>query len=144
MDLIRNAQPKPVRGSALLARKERRSVRQRLEQKEMQAAKKRDHGKCRWPNCQYAKKDIPIDAAHIVRHRGMGGNPDGDRTTRNQVAALCRLHHGLFDAAEVDIQPTTDAGTDGPMAFYTKDKETGDFVHIATETRVGVSVAVGA
>ncbi len=131
--------PKPPRGTALLERRERRSVRQKLEQAEMRAAKQRDRGKCRWPSCPYAKRDIPIDAAHIIRHRGMGGDGSGERTTRQGIAALCRLHHGLFDAAELDIQPMTDAGADGPLAFYVRHKETGMFEHLVTETAIGVS-----
>ncbi len=125
---------KPIKGTALIERRSRRAARVSAEQREMRAAKKRDRGKCRWPSCQYAKQGIPIDAAHIIRHRGMGGNPSGERTSRNCVAALCRFHHGMLDSAVIDIQPLTDAGTDGPMAFYWVNKMTGQFELIVSET----------
>jgi hypothetical protein len=136
--------PKPIRGEALLARRERRSVALKLEQAEMRAAKRRDGGKCRWPNCKYAKKDLPIDAAHFLQHRGAGGNPDGSRTTRSTILSLCRIHHSLLDHCEINIQPMTDANADGPLAFFQLDKETGRMEHVATESRRGVPETRGA
>ena len=80
----------------------------------MRAALRRDHYRCRWPNCEYAKLDLPIDACHET-HRGMGGNPKLDRTTRQTVLALCRIHHGLWDRGEITITPLTREGFDGPI-----------------------------
>ncbi len=133
---------KPIRGVALLARREKRAVTVKLEQQAMQAAKKRDGGKCRWPRCEYAKKQLPIDAAHFIQHRGIGGDPTGRRTaSKALIVSLCRIHHSLFDLAEIDIQPLTDAHADGPLLFYVRDKETGAFQHVASERSIGVSEA---
>ena len=105
----------------------------------MREAKKRDGGKCRWPRCEFAAKKLPIDACHLT-HRGMGGDKGGTRTMRHQLVSLCRAHHGLFDACEIDVQPLTTEGTDGPVMFSVIDPEwSGAWLHIASESRIGVS-----
>lgn len=108
--------PKPVKGTALLASRQRRADRVAHEQREMQAALKRDERKCRVPRCEFAGKKLPIDPCHLT-HRGSGGNPSGDRTRRDLIVSLCRVHHGLFDAAQMDVRPQTDAQADGPLDF---------------------------
>ncbi len=107
---------KPLKGEYLLERKAQRAKRVADEQKVMQDAKKRDGGKCRIPNCEYAKRDLPIDVCHFF-HRGMGGNPAGDRTTREQLISMCRIHHSLFDRGDLDVSPMTSAQADGPCAY---------------------------
>ena len=133
---------KPARGTALRERKDRRADRRAAEQRALQAALKRDGRRCRWPGCtgQYRGLTLPVDPAHLV-HRGMGGNAALDRTTRGGILALCRHHHGALDAGLLEIQATTDAGTDGPLAFFEKRLETCVMAHVATETRIGVSAA---
>jgi hypothetical protein len=132
--------PKPKRGMALLARRQKTAERVKAEQKAMREAKQRDSQTCRRPRCQHKK--LPVDACHM-RHRGMGGNPKGDRTTRATVISLCRIDHGLYDAGDLWIEPLTAQDFDGPCEFYEKHQETGVMEHIGTETRIGVSVAVG-
>jgi hypothetical protein len=147
-DLASGALAKPLKGSGLLDKRARRARQIAHEQLELQAALKRDHRKCRWPNCKGTHKglSLPIDPCHLrqpdggPKHRGSGGNPDGSRTDRRYVAALCRRHHGLYDAGEIDIVPLTDAGADDVLAFYAKHPETGQVIHVATEQRIGVSV----
>jgi hypothetical protein len=106
----------------------------------MQAALKRDGRVCRFPRCEFTGKKLPIDPAHQT-HRGMGGDPKGTRTTRATVIALCRVHHGQWDADEIRIEPLTAATFDGPVSFYRKHPETGRWLHVASETRIGVSEA---
>jgi len=108
--------PKPRRGDALLERRTKRATTVKAEQAEMQAALKRDGRKCRVPACQYMAQNLPIDACHL-RHRGMGGNPARDRTTRQQIISLCRIHHGQMDAGELVVYPMTEAGTDRQCRF---------------------------
>lgn len=138
--------PKPLKGSALAARKQRGLEQDAHEERELNAAKKRDDFKCRFPSCVNKRLDLPIDGCHRRdMHRGMGGNPDGSRTQRKWAIALCRLDHSRYDRGFIDIEPLdADLYFDGPCAFYDKDNETGRMVHIATETTIGVSVAVGA
>jgi hypothetical protein len=112
--------PKPRRGDALLERRTKRAATVKAEQAEMQAALKRDGRKCCVPDCIYSHKKLPVDACHLV-HRGMGGNPKRDRTTRQQIVSLCRIHHGQLDAGEITVQPLTSRGTDGPCFFLLRD-----------------------
>lgn len=135
---------KDPRGTALLHSRARRAERTAHEQREMQAALKRDGRVCRWPACEYRTKDLPIDPCHVFQHRGMGGDPSGDRTRQDLIMAACRMHHGLIDNGTCEVHALTDKGTDGPVMFFKKHPETGRMEHVATETRIGVSVAVGA
>lgn len=130
---------KPLRGAYLLERRERRSAVVAAEQKAMQAALVRDGRKCRWPACEHRTMKLPIDPCHR-RHRGMGGNPAGDRTERASIISLCRVHHGLYDAHLLEIEPLGAEGFDGLCAFYLRDVETGHLDHVATERRIGESV----
>lgn len=138
---------KAPKGSALLERKSRRAELVAHEQKELQAALKRDHRKCRFPGCsgKHRGQTLPIDPCHMKRpdgtwHRGPGGDATGIRTDRRWALALCRAHHGLYDAHEIQIDALDhELGADGLLMFSVKHPETGAFVHIATEKRVGVS-----
>lgn len=134
--------PKPLRGTALLEKRERRAQQQKHEKAEMHAALVRDKMQCRLGKlCDFAArhKVLPVDPAHLT-HRGMGGNKKLDRTTRQTVVALCRLAHGQWDAGLIDLRPLTDAGFDGPVSFHWKHPETGELVQFAAETVIGVSV----
>ena len=135
------ATPKPMRGMSLVKRRQTRASAAKAEQKSMQAALARDGKQCRLPGCAYKKLKVTVDPCHMV-HRGMGGNPKGDRTTRAMVIALCRVHHGIYDAGDIRIEPLTAQDFDGPCEFYMRG-DNGKFFHIATEKRIGVSVAVG-
>lgn len=121
--------PKPVRGSYALDRKATKAQRKQHEQREMQAALVRDHRKCRVPRCTTGLK---VDPCHL-KHRGMGGNPKGDRTTRATVISLCRLDHGYYDAGRLDIEPQTGQQFDGPCAYYF------DGQHVGSERLIGIS-----
>ncbi len=135
--------PKPLRGECLLERRERKAELTRHEQRGMQAAKKRDGGVCRWPRCYYHKhRGIPVDACHMV-HRGAGGNPSGDRTQRHLIVTLCRIHHGQYDAAKIEIEPLTEQHADGPLAFYAQ-SESGRMECVAVEKTIGISEQRGA
>ena len=127
--------PKPAKGTAYLASKERRADRRDAEQREMHAALVRDKRQCRIPGCtgKFRGLELAKDAAHIFRHRGMGGNPALDRTHRSDIACLCRRCHAMLDGGLLEIQPITDAGTDGALAFFRKHEETGSMIHFFTE-----------
>jgi hypothetical protein len=135
---------KPVKGTALLGSRQRRSDRVAAEQREMQAALKRDERKCRVPRCEHVSKKLPIDPCHMRGdHRGMGGNPTGDRTTRDRIFAGCRAHHGLYDADLLDAIPQTAAGANGLMDWYHRAKQSDPWEHFASEKRIGVSETRG-
>ena len=52
-----------------------------------------------------------------MKHRGMGGNPKGDRTKLPLLVTLCREHHRRFDSGKLKITPLTDCGADGLLMF---------------------------
>jgi hypothetical protein len=112
---------KPLRGTAVLERRERRAALKRHEDAEMRAAKKRDGYRCRVPRCKYRRDNLTMHAAHL-RHRSMGGNPTGDRTTRDQLITLCARHHGEFDAGRLMMEICNpQSGTNGEVAFVWRD-----------------------
>lgn len=124
---------------------QKRKDRRAHERKEMRAAKKRDEGQCRVPRCEWQKDDPRIEAAHLKEeHRGMGGNPKLDRTEQKKCIALCFIHHDQYDHGDLLIVPEdAEAIFDGICAYYERDDETGKFVHIGTDKRTAVSIAVG-
>jgi hypothetical protein len=122
----------------MLQRRSRRAEAVAHERREMAAAKKRDGHACRWPACAYRAKKLPIEAAHVFQHRGAGGNPDGSRTSRAACMALCKIHHGLLDHHELEVQALTAKGTDGPCAFFVR-AESGRMECLASERSIGVS-----
>jgi len=133
--------PKPLRGTALLARRKRRADQVKAEKREMHAALVRDKMQCRLGKlCEFAyrHKVLPVDPCHQV-HRGMGGNPKLDRTTRQTVIALCRPAHGQWDAGIIEFDPLTDVGFDGPVAFYRKHPESGKMLQIGAEAGARVA-----
>lgn len=136
-DLAREREGKPIRkpalGEKITDHRKKTAETKAHEQKQMQAALVRDERKCRVPRCEFASKKLPIDACHL-RHRGIGGNPSGDRTTRETIIALCRTHHGRYDRAEMDIIPQTPAKFDGPCDYANRNGEV-----FASERVIGVS-----
>lgn len=74
--------------------------------------------RCRVPGCPTPYYHLTV--AHL-HHKGIGGNPKGDRSKANQMILLCWHHHqgprgydGMYPLA---ITPLTDAGTDGHCQF---------------------------
>lgn len=132
---------KPAKGAFLIERRQRRLNRVAAEQAVMQAALKRDGRKCRNPRCGFKKSlNLPVDPCHAFKHRGMGGDPSGERTAETrQIISLCRGCHGLLDAGDLEIDPMTREWCDDRCAWYVKDKETGRMVHLATERYIGES-----
>lgn len=104
----------------------------------MRAALDRDHRRCRVPRCEYRGLKLPVDAAHLT-HRSMGGNPKGDRTFRAGLIALCRAHHGLFDAGLLEIETLTERGTDGVCDYRQFNQEDGRWEALGSDRVVAVS-----
>lgn len=134
--LERNAPPKPKKGDARLDLATKRRDRKALEDATMRAAKDRDGHRCRFPWCQF--RHLRVEACHEV-HRGMGGNPKGDRTTRAALITFCIRHHQAWDHAEFDARPMTPQGFDGPVEFYERNAR-GDWEVFAAERIIGISV----
>lgn len=110
---------KPSRTARKKAEKKKKTERKTTERKNMDAARKADKG-CRFPLCGCRKLGLRVEVAHLT-HRGMGGNPKGDRTQPDNVISLCahRHQHGEISLHKgtLDIRPLTPDGTRGPVMF---------------------------
>lgn len=136
-DLVRNAPAKPKRGEYQLARRAKQAQQRTAERRTMDAARKRDGG-CRYPGCPCRRQHLRVDVCH-ARHRGMGGNPSGNRTVTNILISLCLVRHGEWDRGEIEITPQDRLlGFDGPADFYRRD-DAGQLQLVASEKRIGVS-----
>ena len=105
-----------------------RLERQAYERAEKANVRRRDRV-CRFPLCGCRALKLPVEVAHCLHHKGMGGNPTGTRSTRAGMILLCRhrhrdgavsWHHGTLRA-----QPLTDAGTNGPVAWEVEGRAAG-------------------
>lgn len=86
----------------------------------MQDVRDRDR-RCRFPGCPCHEFNLRLDVSH-ARHRGIGGNPAGDRTDPASMVLLClERHQGTIsvDAVVLAWEPL-DArlGADGRIAWY--------------------------
>lgn len=83
------------------------------------AAKKRDGYKCRFPLCGCAKLKLRIESSHDL-HKGMGGNPAGDRSETAGLITLClhRHQHGAISRHAGTLRArhlSPERGNDGPV-----------------------------
>lgn len=80
----------------------------------------RDGIGCRWTGCEFWKKGVIVDAAHVVQAAGMGGDPTMVRSQRWHKMRVCRTHHRgpvSLHSGDLRVVPLTDKGTDGPCEF---------------------------
>jgi hypothetical protein len=85
----------------------------------MRTVRHRDRD-CRWPECPCHRRLNPtLEVAHLT-HRGMGGNPAGDRSEPHRMILLDRETHQALDAGTLKITPQTRKGTAGPCAYFVK------------------------
>lgn len=80
----------------------------------------RDGYRCRFPLCGCSKWKIRLEASH-ARHKGMGGNPAGDRSEAKGMVLLCvhRHQHGAVSIHKGTLRPDflTPYEFDGPVAW---------------------------
>lgn len=119
MTLDRSAPPKPRKGTAQLAARERSAARKAQERREMQKARVRDGG-CRYPGCACRRHHLRVDVCH-EEHRGMGGDKSvgSQRTRPDKLLSLCLTRHDEWDHGDLVITPTDRAlGFNGGADFY--------------------------
>lgn len=62
-----------------------------------------------------------LEVSH-QRHKGMGGNPEGDRSIAELMMLLCAWRHRsgrwAVDRGNVKWEARTERGADGPVAWY--------------------------
>lgn len=130
---------KPARGTARLERKARKAQAKQQEDEAIAAAKKRDHRRCRWPRKHECRGGL--EGAHVFKHRGMGGNPAGDLTTRATILTVCAEIHRLgpesIDGKQLKVVAETPCGTDGILSFWRKNGD-GEYYRVDIECAIGV------
>lgn len=106
-----------------LARKVRSTLKRRIEvndeQRQMRAVRQEDRF-CRFPWCGCRKFKLALHVAH-TQHRGMGGNPKGDRSDPKLMILLCSARHRenliSLDGKTARIEPLTPDGMRGPVRW---------------------------
>ena len=91
-----------------------------------------------------SKRALPLPEWRVTDERTTVASPASALARGAPLLfAACRAHHGQYDAGLIDVDPQTPDGADGPMDFKRRNQETGEWEVFASETRLGVSVAVG-
>jgi hypothetical protein len=129
--LEKRAEPKPKKGDAWLDSKKRSAERKAAEKKAMDEVRKLDKV-CRVPNCEHMPKKPRLEVMH-EEHRGMGGNPAGDRTEIHKMLLGCFIHHGEYDRGDLDFKKLSNKGTRGRLKWYRRDQKTGKMRLFAIE-----------
>ena len=108
------------------------------EERIMRQARHRD-GRCRMPLCGCKLLQLRIDVCHRT-HRGIGGNPKGDRTTLVGLITLCGARHRenqiSLDRGTLKITGLTRAGWNGPCRWEVKWHR--QWVEVGRETDIGI------
>lgn len=101
-----------------------RSERKLEEDKQMGKVRKRDKY-CRFPLCGCKRFRLALHVSH-QQHRGMGGNPAGDRTQPESMVYVCAARHRenpvSIDRGTLRWEPLTEAGANGPIAWHVKER----------------------
>jgi 5-methylcytosine-specific restriction endonuclease McrA len=115
-------------------RRHKRQARMSAERIAKAAARKRDHGKCRWPH-RCGVSGHGLEVAHIVS-KSVGG----PNATENLILVCREIHQGpvSMHSGDLHIEKLTDAGADGCVAFYRND-EAGRRECVAVERVRGIS-----
>lgn len=117
---------KPVKGSGLIDRKDRRKTIVTSERSEKLTVRRRDV-RCRWPDCEYCRRYKPrLEVAHL-NAKAIGGD-HGIRSTADQMMLLCFLvHQGprSLHSGDRKVETLTPLGTNGPCRYWLNDEQTG-------------------
>lgn len=106
-------------GSPKVARFKQRLARKSKEDEQKAAVRKRDKW-CRFPLCGCRKYHLALHVSH-QQHKGMGGNPNGERSTTSGMMYVCSARHRenrfAIDRGTVRWRALTKDGADGPVAW---------------------------
>lgn len=134
---------KPSRTARKKAERETKLARRAHEDKEKAKVRKRDRYACRFPLCGCRQLGLRLEVSHD-EHKGMGGNPSGDRSTADKMILFCthRHQHGNISRHHGTLRLVylTKDGTNGPVAFELHGDafgRSGTWFEVARETRPG-------
>lgn len=114
-------QPKPAKGSGILAREAADAARIATERDIASQVKKREGFKCRWPEAHKCRGGA-LEAAHIV-NKSQGG----PTTTENEIAVCPWIHRRgpeSLHGQQLKIEKETERGANGPLSFW---RQSGEF-----------------
>lgn len=112
------------------------------ERSEKAKVRKRDKG-CRFPLCGCKRLGLRLAVSHD-EHKGMGGNPAGDRSDERTMVQLCEHRHqfGTVSRHKGSLRAVylTEEGYNGPVAWEICDGTlTSDiWEEVARESKPGV------
>lgn len=138
--MIRNAEPKPAKGSARRARIARRLEVEAREDAEKQKVRRRD-GKCRWPHQTTEEQELCRRTQKHVHHvfaKGMGGDHGLRSKADLMLYADADVHEGplSFHQKNRRVVFLTPMKCLGPLAF--EEKRGGQWVLVGEELSIGV------
>lgn len=137
-ELERPAWMKPEKGTAKAERRATKRGRRATETTHKDSVRHRDHKRCRFPLCGCYRRRLRLEVSHD-RHKGIGGNPKGDRSLPPGLILMCWHRHqtGAFSRHKMTIRNVylTDEGNDGPVAWEIKRTEFLDELAIAVYRR---------
>ncbi len=111
---------KPSRTARKKAERETKLAREKHESTNKQLVRVRDLRRCRFPLCGCKKLGLRLEVSHD-RHKGMGGNPEGDRSLMPRMILFCVHRHqdGAISRHKGTLRtvPLTSRGNNGPVAF---------------------------
>lgn len=115
---------KPSRTARKKAEKKTKADRKKHELDNKAAVRRRDLYRCRFPLCGCHELRLPLKARREVshsKHKGMGGNPAGDRSAIELMVVLCLHRHqdGAVSIHKGTLRPRflTPAKFNGPIAW---------------------------
>ena len=131
---------KPMRGTAKLARMDRKAKADAREDRNKTKVRKRD-GHCRWPHFAEEARELcrrtVTEVAHLT-HKGMGGDIQTIRSKSELMIRVC-CHQGVgsFHSGDRRVQFLTPQKANGPLAFLER-RGRERWVEIARELWPGV------
>lgn len=137
---------KPTRTPTRVLRRRKTGRLKHRENKHKSFVRVRDHV-CRFPLCPCGRFNLHLDVSH-QEHKGMGGDPTGERSLPALMVLVCNWRHKeakiAIDRGTLRWVPLTDQGANGPIAW---EIEIGAFsggtlargwVELAREVEIGV------
>jgi len=77
-------------------------------------------GRCRFPLCGCYERNLFVEVSH-QKHKGMGGDPTGERSQPELMICLCNWRHkeAKFSVDKGNLRwiPLTDQGANGPVVW---------------------------
>jgi hypothetical protein len=135
--------PKPSRTERKKDEHARKVAREHVEDAAKAAARRRDKV-CRFPLCGCRRLGLRLEVAHD-EHKGMGGNPAGNRNVPENLVLMCIHRHQFggisFHKGTLRADFLTARGFDGPVKWFVN-LERDRWTEVAREVSPGILEAL--